>query len=51
METGDNLAQKFESLSSEIGELDRQAGDVAARSRQTRDCPPSALIGQTGWIE
>ena len=36
-ETGDNLAQKFESLASKIGRLDRQAGDVAARSRQTRD--------------
>ena len=36
-EIGDNLAQKFESLSSEISELDRQAGDVATRSRQTSD--------------
>ena len=35
--TGDNLAQEFESLASKIGELDRQAGDVAARSRQTSD--------------
>ena len=36
-ETGDNLAQEFESLASKIGLLERQAGDVAARSRQTRD--------------
>ena len=36
-ETGDNLAQKFESLASKIGLLVRQAGDVAARSRQTCD--------------
>ena len=35
--TGDNLAQKFESLASKIGLLGRQTGDVAARSRQTRD--------------
>src|SRR5262249_40767402 len=36
-ETGDNLAQKFESLGSQIGRLVRQAGDVAARARQTGD--------------
>ena len=36
-ETGDNLAQEFEPLASKIGLLDRQAGDVAARSRQARD--------------
>ena len=35
--TGDNLAQEFEPLAGKIGLLDRQAGDVAARSRQTRD--------------
>ena len=34
-ETGDNLAQKFKSLAGKIGGLDRQAGDVAARSRQS----------------
>src|SRR6266511_6024461 len=36
-ETGDNLAQKFESLAGKIGRLDRQAGDIAAGSRQIRD--------------
>ena len=36
-ETGDNLAQEFESLAGKIGRLHRQAGDVAARSRQTCD--------------
>jgi hypothetical protein len=36
-ETGDNLAQEFESLASEIDILDRQAGDVAAGPRQARD--------------
>ena len=36
-ETGDNLAQKFEALAGKIGGLERQAGDVAARSRQTCD--------------
>ena len=54
-ETGDNLAQKFEPLASEIGRLDRQAGDVAARSRQgsrpgrCRPGPPAAAktIGMT----
>ena len=36
-EIGDNFAQKFESLGSSIAPLVRQAGDVAARLRQTRD--------------
>jgi hypothetical protein len=36
-EIADNLAQKFKSLGRNIGLLDRQAGDVAARSRQARD--------------
>jgi hypothetical protein len=36
-EAGDNLAQKFEALARKIGYLVRQTGDVAARSRQTRD--------------
>ena len=36
-QTGDNLAQEFEPLAGRIGCLVRQAGDVAARSRQTRD--------------
>jgi hypothetical protein len=36
-ETGDNLAQEFESLASSIGLLDRHSSDVAARSRQTCD--------------
>ncbi len=35
--TGNNLAQNFEPLAGKIGLLDRQAGDVAARSRQARD--------------
>src|SRR5215831_1092285 len=35
-ETGDHFAQKFETLASNIGLLDRQAGDIAARSRQAR---------------
>src|SRR5207244_2155729 len=34
-ETRDNLAQKFDSLGRNIGLLDRQTGNVAARSRQT----------------
>ena len=34
---GDNLAQKFETLASSIGLLDRQAGNVAAWARQARD--------------
>src|SRR5712671_5023772 len=32
---GNNFAQKFESLGSNIGSLERQAGDVTARPRQT----------------
>ena len=36
-QTGDNLAQDFEAFAGEIGRLVRQAGDVAARSRQARD--------------
>jgi hypothetical protein len=36
-ETGDNLAQKFESFGRKIGLLHRQTGDVAAWSRQTGD--------------
>jgi hypothetical protein len=36
-ETGDDLAQKFEPLASKIGRQGCQAGDVAARSRQTCD--------------
>ena len=36
-ETGNNLAQEFESLTSSIGLLDRQSSDVAARPRQTCD--------------
>ena len=35
-QTGDNLAQQSESLASKIGCLERQAGDVAAWSRQKR---------------
>ena len=34
---GDNLAQEFEPLGSKVGLLERQAGDVAAWARQTRD--------------
>src|SRR6516165_1525467 len=33
-QTGDNLAQEFEPFAGKIGGLGRQAGDVAARSRQ-----------------
>src|SRR5262249_11663198 len=33
-QTGDNLVQEFEPLAGKIGGLGRQAGDVAARSRQ-----------------
>jgi hypothetical protein len=36
-ETGNNLAQEFESLASSVGLLDRQSSDVATRSRQTDD--------------
>src|SRR6516165_1235136 len=36
-ETGNEIAQNFESLASKIGLLVRQAGDVATRSRQIRD--------------
>jgi hypothetical protein len=36
-ETGDNLAQKFQSLGRNIELLDRQAGDVATWSRQAGD--------------
>src|SRR5262245_22859812 len=36
-ETGDDLAQKFESLARNVCRLDRQASDVAARSRQAGD--------------
>jgi hypothetical protein len=32
-ETGEDLAQHFETLAGKIGLLDREAGDVAARSR------------------
>jgi hypothetical protein len=38
-ETGNNLAQQFEALASKIGRLERQASDVAARSRQTCEKP------------
>jgi len=34
IEIGDNLAQKFESFGAQIGLLDRQTGDVAARTRK-----------------
>jgi hypothetical protein len=37
MKTGDNLAQQFESLASNIDLLDRQAGDVSAGSRKVSD--------------
>jgi len=36
-ETGNEIAQNFESLASKIGLLVCQAGDVAIRSRQIRD--------------
>ena len=36
-ETGDNLAQEFDSLASKIGLLVGEAGNIAAWSRQTRD--------------
>src|SRR5262249_32485251 len=36
-EAGNNLAQEFEALVSKIDLLERQPGDVAAGSRQTRD--------------
>jgi hypothetical protein len=36
-ETGDDLAQDFEPLACKVGRLVRQAGNVAARSRQTRN--------------
>src|SRR5262249_6395251 len=47
-EIRNNLAQKFESLTSKISVLDRESGDVPARVSQTRDetganrvrCPP-----------
>src|SRR5262249_36940395 len=35
--TGHNLAQEFDSLAGKIGKLSRQAGNVAAGSRQTGD--------------
>ena len=43
-EAGDNLTQEFESLAGNIGLLDRQARDIAARSGQTGDEP------DTKWI-
>ena len=36
-QTGDNLAQQFESLASKVGLLTRQPGDVAARSHERCD--------------
>ena len=36
-ETGNNLAQEFESLAGSVGLLLRQASDVAARARQAGD--------------
>jgi hypothetical protein len=36
-ETRDDPAQEFESLAGKIARLERQAGDVAARSCQTGD--------------
>jgi putative tryptophan/tyrosine transport system substrate-binding protein len=36
-EAGHNLAREFESFARKIGHLDRQAGYIAARSRETRD--------------
>src|SRR5262249_56457708 len=38
-QTGDNLSQEFEPLAGKIGGLGRQAGDVAARSRQAGTRP------------
>ena len=38
-ETGKHLAQKFDPLAGKIGRLDRQAGDVAARPRETATKP------------
>ena len=35
-ETRNNLAQKFEPLTNVVDRLERQAGDVATRPRQTR---------------
>jgi hypothetical protein len=35
-EAGDNLAQQFESLASSLGLLEREAGGIAPRPRQTR---------------
>jgi hypothetical protein len=43
-ETGDYLAQKFDALASNIGLLDRQAGDVATRSRQIGNEPDTDCV-------
>jgi len=49
-----DLVQEFEALAGKVGNLDRQTGDVAAGSRQTRDqagsdritCHPFALAAR-----
>src|SRR6516165_9394205 len=45
-ETRDDLAQEFESLSGSVGLLERQAGQVAARTRQTRDYTGADRVSQ-----
>jgi hypothetical protein len=37
LETGDNFAQEFNALAHKTGDAERQAGNIAARARQTRD--------------
>src|SRR5205807_257163 len=44
-ETGDNLAQEFESLAGGIGRLTRKAGDIPARPRQTCDEAEANRVG------
>ena len=44
---GDNLAQKFETLASRVGLLDRQASNVAAWTRQARDDADDKLPGSS----
>src|SRR5262249_60278003 len=43
-ETGNNLAQEFESLTRKIGRLQGKAGDVAARPCQARDHPAANWV-------
>src|SRR5215813_5244827 len=47
-ETRDNLMQELESFANKIGRLERQTGDVAARSRKARNESSAERISRRG---